>query len=222
MGVGRPKNDMSQQAILRRKIAGERLRMLRKGEIKTPKTPDHLTQKKLSAILDRDVSVIRGYESGKGIPDEIAEKLELLTGIIKEYWTGSTAQKTQHGYQAECEENHTRAFALDRLDSQLFTTDIDRAAFFRVCGFSYQHAPSAAADFARAVNPPASETGLINPLDGWYHIDSLSPSPFDGVDFTSEEVNSLIEKVRNVIELECYKKQNKKRFAGLKRTENNK
>ena len=113
MSAGRPKKDMSQEAVQRRKKAGERLKMLRQGKIVTPKPTEQLSQRKLSAYLNRDISCVRAYESGVGIPEEIAEKLERLTGIIKEYWLGSTDTLTWTDYQAEIVERNRRLFAVN-------------------------------------------------------------------------------------------------------------
>lgn len=206
MGPGRPKKDMSLEAVQKRHLSGERLKMLRQGKIITLKPTAHLTQKKLAAYLDRDVSVLRGYEAGRGIPDTIAEKLEGLTGIIKEYWLGSTDKLTWGEYSAEIAEKNRRLFAINGLDSRVSFLDTERSTFFRVCGYSYEHTPTAFVDFASAIMPPAEETEMVDPTAGSYYITSLSYSDICGVLFTPEEMHALIEKVKDLIAFECSKK----------------
>lgn len=210
MSAGRPKNDMSQEAVQKRKTAGERLKMLRQGKILTPKPIERLTQRKLANFLDRDVSVVRGYESGRGIPEEIAEKLECLTGIIKEYWLGSTDKLTWTDYLAEINERNRRLFAIDGLDSRISSFDAARSTFFEVCGYSYEHLHTGFVEFARVVMPPAEQTEIADPAAGRYYLTSLSYSDIDGVEFTPEEMDNLIEKVKDLIAFECSRKLRRK------------
>lgn len=207
MSAGRPKKDMSQEAVQRRKKAGERLKMLRQGKIVTPKPTEQLSQRKLSTYLNRDISCVRAYESGVGIPEEIAEKLERLTGIIKEYWLGSTDTLTWTDYQAEITERNRRLFAVNGLDGRVASLDAARTTFFEICGYSYEHIHTPFLDFARAIMPPSEETEKADPTAGRYYLTSLSYPDINGVEFTPEEMNALIEKVKDMIAFECSRKQ---------------
>lgn len=210
MSVGRPKKDMSQEAVQKRKTAGERLKMLRQGKIITLKPTERLSQRKLATYLDRDVSWIRAYESGVGIPEEIAEKLECLTGIIKEYWLGSTDKLNWTDYQAEITERNQRLFAIDGLDSRVSSLDAARTTFFEVCGYSYAHLHTGFVEFARVIMPPAEQTESADPAAGRYYLTSLSYPDIDEVEFTPEEMDALIEKVKDLIAFECSRKQRRK------------
>lgn len=207
MSAGRPKKDMSQEAVQRRKTAGERLKQLRQGKIITPIPVAGLTQKKLATFLDRDISVIRGYESGSGIPDEIATKLEALTGIIKEYWLGATEKTTLDEYQEEIAERNRRFFAVDGLESRVSSLDAARKTFFEVCGYSYEHLHTGFVEFARVIMPPSEETEKADPSAGRYYLTSLSYPDIDEVEFTPEEMDALIRQVKDIIAFECSKKQ---------------
>lgn len=210
MGAGRPKKDMSQEAVQKRKVAGERLKMLREGKIITPKPIERLSQRKLATFLNRDISCVRAYESGVGIPEEIAEKLEGLTGIIKEYWLGSTDKLTLTDYQAEITERNRRLFAVNGLDRRVASLDAARTTFFEVCGYSYEHLHTGFIEFARVIMPPSEETENANPAAGRYYLTSLSYPDIDGVEFTPEEMDALIENVKDMIAFECSKKLRRK------------
>lgn len=210
MSVGRPKKDMSQDAENKRKKAGERLKMLRQGKITTPKRTERLSQRKLAAILDRDISRIRAYETGAGIPEEIAEKLENLTGIIREYWLGSTDNLTLKDYQTEINERNERIYAVGELDSKVASLDAALSTFFEVCGYSYQHIHTPFVEFASVVLPPSEETKGADPNAGSYYLSSVTYPNIDEVEFTPEEMAALIENVKEMIAFECSKKLRRK------------
>ena len=210
MGAGRPKKDMSPEIEKQRKLSGERLTMLREGKIETPKSIEALTQSKLAYYFDRNISTVRRYESGYGIPEETAEVLEQLTGIVKEYWLGITDKITVADYKAEVEETDRRTAALDSLYKRAHSLDAAREVLFRECGFSYVHTPTPFVDFAGVINPSVEETEKTNVADGRYCLTSISDPRIEEIEFTPEEMSGLIRTLEYVIAFECFKKQSQR------------
>ena len=219
--VGRKPNDNSEYAIHCRQCIGQRLKIWRESR--------KLTQEALVDLLGDGFSVptLQRYEGGKTvIPPKKAKKLEALTGVIKEFWTGETVAETKEFYET---------LYLEEIAEQEWNTQFNKSIseerqrfeqFFSVLGYSFEDTNRADAKDAGE----AFDLGLF--AVGPYEIYENNSDDVPPTLLSHKDLLDLISQIKDLVAFTCYKKnrqhhfpilkQNQKHFGGLKRPSENK
>ena len=195
-GRGRPVKSMEPSDVSKRKRSGEKIAKLRKDK--------GWTQSDMAIELDRSVATIRRYERGEvDLPEDVARKLENITGIFWRYWIGETECTSMYVYLDEREkELEDAAMAeweeIDK-DKENFRNRL--TALFSLCGYRYEHGNLSIIAFQDLFGDwdehqiPQCEHQL-NP----YH------APDETYHFDDAEITALLDGMRDLIGFHWFKK----------------
>lgn len=205
--VGRKPKDNSDPAQARRKLIGQQLSAFREHK--------NLTQADLAEELDTSVSTVQRYEYGTTqISQDNAEKLEILTGIIKEYWRGESDYCDRESYQYWSWSQEALNAAENLCTTNIKAEQQKFAQFFSVLGYTFEDTDLAFADDETLA---AFDLGLWT--TGPYRI-SKADAPDDSfATLTYKEFLALISQMKELVEFTCYKKQKQDHFPAIKRNQ---
>ena len=193
---GRPAKSMEPSDVSKRKRSGEKISKLRKDK--------GWTQHDMSTLLDRSIATIRRYEHGEvDLPEEVAKKLENITGIFWRYWSGETECTSLYAYSDEREKVHEDAAlaALEEIEKDKEDFRNRLTALFSLCGYRYKHGNLSTIAFQDLFGDwdehqiPQCEHQL-NP----YH------APDETYHFDEAELTALLNDMRNLIGFHWFKK----------------
>lgn len=185
--AGRKKKESSTSDMARREKVAQRIKAL---HAESSETYASLAQK-----IGVAESTLRNYSTGRSrITKSNAELIANYTNTPALYWTGETDCKSFEQYYAEC-------LALSQIDDVgLKQYSENRAkelyaitSFFSLCGFDYENLEATAEEFTPHSKGPHKIVCRTNP--------GISAQFFDA------ELQEVFDRVKSLVELECYKKE---------------
>lgn len=212
--MGRKPKDNSPNAIKQRQLAGEHIRKFRKEVCDMNReefTGENEGFAGVKGVIYTTPQELGRWERGEiEVPDNVAEKLSEITGVIKEYWLGITECKTRIEYDDEC----------DPLGLEEYRAELDKESeriariktVLNFCGFGFEDFRDAKYDFVDFSNDPeliAEVQGAFNALTPYKitHIDkAVLP---EAVYLSEDDLTSLLLEISNCIGYSCYKKLNR-------------
>lgn len=182
--MGRRKKVLTELERVYRQKSAERVKAL--------KDERHSTYKDLAESIGISEATIRNYAHQRSAMDSsVARLFQEYTGIIWPYWIGETDCRTWEEHQIEQFEAASEAYA-EMQEEELQRIE-QYKALFTVCGFQYENlALSPAYEFDPQAAAPHCIIGKNTP--------ALS------VKLNDTELNSLVDRLRAAIELECFLK----------------
>lgn len=178
------KIDLTDDVIMQREKTADHVKALIKKE--------NYTVQMLADLVGASPATIRNYTHGRtSMSADIAKLFETKVGYIHPYWTGETDAKTWIEYQAELDRAEAigaeEYYAAEQKEEELLT------ALFSRCGYRFENLSNMSGfDFT----PDAKWPNRITALD-----DSEMVACFD-----DKELNGIIEKMHDIIALECFRK----------------
>ena len=192
---GRPQKSMERQDVFRRKESGERIQQWRKKM--------GWTQEYMAERVRKSVAAVRRYEKGEvDLHENVAKKLECLSGVFWRYWTGETNCTERTAYLNEQMRLHEDA-ALEEYAEILKDEDERRNKLenlFSLCGFRYERDKGLYAfydlvgDWDDSQIPPCEHQ--VTP----YHM------PDQTYHFSDDELTALLSDIKNLVGYHWYKK----------------
>ena len=165
------------------------------------------SQEELADKIGVSTITIGRYER-KEIPvsQKSAAKLAELSGFIPEYWLGTTENTTESAYIAECESEGLSAYC-EEIDRQK-RRDEQRKLLLSMCGYGYENLNSSEPryDFLSLSNAPEDIKDFQMVQSGYPHKITNYQSSQEAVYFSSAELDTLFESVKDLIGYSCYKK----------------
>lgn len=196
--MAKNKSEITQSEIERRILSGQRLRQYRK--YRKMNTDD------FARMILVSESALKKYEAnsnpehkGKYSPlrKDDASTLELISGIIADYWLGLTYETTYEGRMAELENEKASDEAQEQLH-RLRAEELERRRnFFYACGYRYESIEGTASDdFCGITEDTQGLTPrphiLTNYADNTRH------------ELTQEQFKDLFEKLQDTINFACF------------------
>lgn len=204
--MGRKKIELTQAEIDRRILSGQRIKRYRENSI-DPRTQGKLSQEELAYRLKLENSItLRRYEmnadpkhGGKfsPMPEKVAKRLEIESGIIADYWLGLTYETTYEGRMAELGNAKAANEAWEQLH-RLRAEELEhRRNFFYACGYRYES---------------LEDTGQFDFWGVTEDTQGLTPRPHILTNYadntrhelTQEQFKDLFDKLQDTINFACF------------------
>lgn len=167
------------------------------ARIKALKESRKDTIKSLALFLGVGEATLRNYMHCRSSMDgATAELIAKKTGVIAPFWQGDSDAKTWPGYRAEWESAEREADSQYREEEERRIAEL--RSFFTRCGFTYTYAMQDPELFPRYAFGDLQDAGP--------HVLTSIEHPDLSGSFGEDELDAIISRISETIELEVYKK----------------